>query len=118
MAVIAHAESWTFKVPTALGMTQSTYELADDGLHFTSDDPMGASEMLPWASIRQGATAAMAGMGGRGMPDLPVCARVPPRCHGLGSRPCRRMASVWAMTLAACCSTRRYSVVCSGRWRS
>lgn len=64
-------ERWTFMVPTALGMTQSTYELAEDGLHFTSDDPMGCSELLPWASIRQGGTAAMAGMGGRGMPDLP-----------------------------------------------
>ena len=28
------------------------------------------------------------------------------------------LASVWAMKLAACCWTRRYSVVCSGRWRS
>jgi hypothetical protein len=28
------------------------------------------------------------------------------------------LASVWAMKLAACCCTRRYSVVCSGRWRS
>jgi hypothetical protein len=64
-------QRWTFVVPTALGITQSTYELAEDGLHFTSDDPMSASELLPWASVRQGGTAAMAGMGGRGMPDLP-----------------------------------------------
>jgi hypothetical protein len=28
------------------------------------------------------------------------------------------LASVWAMKWAACCCTRRYSVVCSGRWRS
>jgi hypothetical protein len=28
------------------------------------------------------------------------------------------LASVWAMKLAACCCTRRYSVVCSGRCRS
>ena len=28
------------------------------------------------------------------------------------------LGSVWAMKLAACCCTRRYSVVCSGRWRS
>jgi len=28
------------------------------------------------------------------------------------------LASVWATKLAACCCTRRYSVVCSGRWRS
>ena len=64
-------QRWTFMVPTALGVTRSTYELAEDGLRFTSDDPMSASELLPWASIRQGGTAAMAGMGGRGMPDLP-----------------------------------------------
>lgn len=64
-------QRWTFKVPTPLGIAQSSYEFADDGLHFTSDDPMGASETLPWASIRQGCTAALPGMGGRGMPDLP-----------------------------------------------
>ena len=28
------------------------------------------------------------------------------------------LASVCAMKLSACCCTRRYSVVCSGRWRS
>jgi hypothetical protein len=28
------------------------------------------------------------------------------------------LASAWAMKLAACSCTRRYSVVCSGRWRS
>jgi len=28
------------------------------------------------------------------------------------------LASMWAMKLAAYCCTRRYSVVCSGRWRS
>lgn len=64
-------ERWTFKVPTPLGIAQTTYELADDGLHFTSDDPLHGSEVLPWASIRQGCTAAMPGMGGRGAPDLP-----------------------------------------------
>lgn len=32
------AARWTFKVPTPLGITQSTYEFAADGLHFTSDD--------------------------------------------------------------------------------
>ena len=58
-------------MPTPLGITRSTYELADDGLHFTTDDVMSASERLPWASIHQGGTAAMAGMGGRGGPDLP-----------------------------------------------
>ena len=62
---------WTFLMPTPLGITKSTYEFADDGLHFTTDDVMSASERLPWASIHQGCTAAMAGMSGRGGPDLP-----------------------------------------------
>ena len=63
-------QRWTFTVPTPLGVTQSTYEFADDSLSFTSDDPMGASETLPWASIRQGCTATMGGMGGRGGPQM------------------------------------------------
>ena len=65
-------QRWTFAVPTALGVTQSSFEITDDALLFESDDLMsGGNETLRWASIRQGATAAMAGMGGRGMPDLP-----------------------------------------------
>lgn len=62
---------WTFKVPTALGMTHSTYEFTDGALRFESDDPMAGSEDLRWDTIQGGATAAMAGMGGRGGPDLP-----------------------------------------------
>lgn len=69
--IASPAPHWTFKVPTALGITHSTYELADDALRFTSDDVMGGSATLPWSSIRQGCTAAMAGMGGRGAPELP-----------------------------------------------
>ena len=65
------AERWAFKAPTPLGLTQSSYQFADDGLHFTSDDPLRGGEVLPWASIQRGCTAAMAGMGGRGAPDLP-----------------------------------------------
>jgi hypothetical protein len=64
-------QRWTFMVPTPLGITQSTYELTHSGLQFTSDDPFSASETLSWASIRQGGTAAMAGMAGRGALDLP-----------------------------------------------
>jgi hypothetical protein len=64
-------QRWTFMVPTARGVTRSTYELAEDGLRFITDDPMSASELLPWASIKQGCTAAMPGMGERGVPDLP-----------------------------------------------
>ena len=58
-------------MPTPLGVTKSSYEVADDGLHFTTDDVMSASERLPWASIHEGCTAAMAGTSGRGGPDLP-----------------------------------------------
>jgi hypothetical protein len=48
----------------------------------------------------------------------------PPDCLCPGSALMNRgnsapvLASVWAMKLAACCCTRRYSVVCSGQWRS
>lgn len=59
---------WTFHVPTPLGMTRSTYEFADDGLHFLSDDVMGVSATLPWSSIDRGCTAATA-VGGRGAPN-------------------------------------------------
>jgi len=62
---------WSYKVPTPLGMTQASFEVADDELRYTSDDAMSGSATLPWASIREGATAAMAGMGGRGAPDMP-----------------------------------------------
>jgi hypothetical protein len=62
---------WSYQVPTPLGITQSTFEVAEDALRFTSDDVMSGSQTLPWTSIREGCTAAMAGMGGRGAPDLP-----------------------------------------------
>lgn len=62
---------WSYKVPTPLGITQSTFELGEEALRFTSDDVMSGNATLPWASIREGCTAAMAGMGGRGAPDLP-----------------------------------------------
>ena len=39
--LVTTVQRWTFVVPTALGITQSTYEIAEDGLHFESDDPMG-----------------------------------------------------------------------------
>ena len=63
---------WTFTMPTPLGKTQSTYALDDDALRFESDDPLGGGSMtLDWSSISHGGTAAMAGMGGRGAPDMP-----------------------------------------------
>jgi hypothetical protein len=67
----AAAKRWSYKVPTPLGITQSSFEVADDELRFTSDDVMSGSATLPWATIRQGCTAAMAGMGGPGAPDMP-----------------------------------------------
>lgn len=67
----AAAPRWRFEVPTALGTTHSSYEITDDALNFVSDDVFGGSASLRWDSIRQGGTAAMVGMGGKGMPDLP-----------------------------------------------
>lgn len=64
---------WTFTVPTVLGDARSTFEIGDDALHFESDDPLGGgSDSLRWDSIREGATAAMPGMGGPGAPDFPA----------------------------------------------
>ncbi|MES2958704.1 MAG: hypothetical protein V4792_10980 [Pseudomonadota bacterium] len=65
------AQRWTFVVPTSLGVTRSTCEFAQDELRFTSDDLMGGSQTLPWSSIRQGCTATMPELGGKGLPDLP-----------------------------------------------
>jgi hypothetical protein len=69
-ATQALQKRWSYKVPTPLGITESTFEIGDDALRFTSDDVMSGSQTLPWASIREGCTAAMAGMGGRGAPDM------------------------------------------------
>jgi hypothetical protein len=63
---------WTFTHRTPLGDTQCTFEIDADNLHFESDDPLGGGvDTLSWSSIKEGGTAAMAGMGGRGGPDLP-----------------------------------------------
>ncbi len=62
---------WTFTTPTPLGDTVSTYEVNDDALRYESNDPFGAGvEVWPWRSVAQGATAAMAGMGGKGGPQM------------------------------------------------
>jgi hypothetical protein len=64
-------QRWTFTVPTALGDTHSSFEIGDDALRFESDDPLGGgSDTLRWDSIREGGTAAMQGMGGRGAPQM------------------------------------------------
>src|SRR4051812_12732377 len=62
---------WAFTVPTPLGETHCAYSIGREALHFESDDPLGGAAIVPWESIAQGATASMAGMGGRGGPDLP-----------------------------------------------
>lgn len=62
---------WAFDVPTPLGANHLSYELAVDGLHFTSDDPFHPSQILPWSTIKAGATAAVTGMGGKGAPTMP-----------------------------------------------
>ena len=62
---------WTFSTPTPLGQTRASYEVGDTALQFESDDLLGGgSESVRWDSVREGGTAAMAGMGGRGAPDL------------------------------------------------
>lgn len=72
MAAAADTLRWTFTVPTPLGDTHSSYEISEGALHFESDDVLGGgSETLRWDSIREGGTADMQGMGGRGGPDLP-----------------------------------------------
>ena len=64
-------QRWTFTRPTPLGDTRSTYEIGADALRFESDDLFdGGSEILAWDTILEGATAAMAGMGGRGGPEF------------------------------------------------
>ena len=71
MTITTATLRWTFSVPTALGATHSTYEVTDGALRFESDDLFGGSEDVRRDSIHSGGTAAMAGMGGRGGPDLP-----------------------------------------------
>jgi len=66
------AQRWTFTVHTPLGETHSTYRLTDDALIYETDDPLaGDGAAVRWNTIREGSTAAMDGMGGRGGPDLP-----------------------------------------------
>ncbi|MDB5999357.1 MAG: hypothetical protein JWP52_1056, partial [Rhizobacter sp.] len=65
-------EHWDFTVPTTLGDSHLSYAIGEDALLFESDDLFGGgSESIRWDAIQDGATAAMAGMGGRGAPDLP-----------------------------------------------
>ena len=71
MTITTDPPRWTFTMPTPLGKTQSTYAIDDDALRFESEDPLGGSMTLGWSSIRHGGTAAMAGMGSRGAPDMP-----------------------------------------------
>jgi len=62
----------SFTIRTPLGDTHCTLRIDDNGLFFESDAPLGgAVEELRWESVKEGVTAAMAGMGGRGGPDLP-----------------------------------------------
>lgn len=71
MTPAAASPRWTFTVPTVLGDTRSTFAVGDDALYFESDDPLGGgSAVLRWDSIREGGTAAMQGMGGRGAPQM------------------------------------------------
>ena len=71
MTPTADKRGWNFEFPTQLGITHSRYEVTDGALRFQSDDAFGGSEDVRWDSVQGGGTAAMAGMGGRGGPDLP-----------------------------------------------
>lgn len=63
---------FSFTIPTPLGDTHSILRIDGDGLYFESDAALGGgAEELPWESVKEGVTVAMAGMGGRGGPDLP-----------------------------------------------
>lgn len=72
MTIGDDALHWTFTLRTPLGETHCSFEIDADALRFESDDPLGGGvDTLRWTSIKEGGTAAMAGMGGRGGPDLP-----------------------------------------------
>lgn len=72
MASPHNPDRWTFEFHTPLGATRCSYEVRDAELVFQSDDPLaGGSESVRWDRVAEGGTAAMAGMDGRGGPDLP-----------------------------------------------
>ena len=72
MASPYNPDRWTFEFHTPLGTTRCSYEVRDAELVFQSDDPLaGGSESVRWDRVAEGGTAAMAGMDGRGGPDLP-----------------------------------------------
>ena len=72
MASPHNPDRWTFEFHTPLGTTRCSYELRDAELVFQSDDPLaGGSDSVRWDRVAEGGTAAMAGMDGRGGPDLP-----------------------------------------------
>ncbi len=72
MTIGDDALQWTFTLRTPLGETHCSFAIDADTLRFESDDPLGSgADTRRWSSISAGGTATMAGMGGRGGPDLP-----------------------------------------------
>ncbi|MBK6348522.1 MAG: hypothetical protein V9E93_17835 [Steroidobacteraceae bacterium] len=72
MTIGGDALHWTFTLRTPLGETHCSFEIDADVLRFESDGPLGSGvDSRHWSSIGAGGTAAMAGMGGPGSPDLP-----------------------------------------------
>ena len=62
---------WMFTSSTPLGDSRSIFEIRTDALHYESDAVLGGGKQtLRWDTIRQAATASMAGMGGRGAPQM------------------------------------------------
>ena len=62
---------WTFVQRTPLGDAHCSFAIDADTLRFESDDPLGGGvDTLRISSIKEGGTAVMAGMSGRGAPDL------------------------------------------------
>lgn len=72
MALTTDALRWTFTVQTPLGPTRASYVIDESALRYESDDLFeeGAATVR-WDEVLEGSTTAMAGMGGRGGPDLP-----------------------------------------------
>jgi hypothetical protein len=72
MAPTTNALRWTFTVQTPLGPTRSSFQIDEDALRYESDDLFDeGAATVHWDAVVEGGTAAMAGMGGRGGPDLP-----------------------------------------------
>lgn len=69
----AATQRWCFTEVSPLGNVRAGYELSPEGLRFFSDAPFAeqGSDLLPWDSIAEAATAVVDLPAGKGGPDLP-----------------------------------------------